>query len=452
MPERQRLCCAGEQRGRRPTRSSSRVPCGRLFVEVENVAIVFEQVCLDHRNHHPVKVERVSSMTQVLRVAVLLVAWGAVLPLQAQVHNHDDGRPWKKNKTRSASKEKSPGKLKVFVLAGQSNMEGHGNVTLTERVRARLTKDGTFERDKHNFLDYLAKHSSKKDRYRHLLAGDGNWAKRGDVWFYWKRTDGRGGPIKDALRVGLGAGESRDRIGPELQFGHVLGDHFDETVLLIKTAWGGKSLAVDFRPPSAGLPPNDVLESRLEQINERNKQRERPLLTMAELKNSYGRYYRLMIEEVDGLLENPKAEFPYYDEEAGYEIAGFVWFQGWNDGGSLDHAKEYAENFQHLVRDLRKKYGEIPVVLGTSGFGKNAPSQRDGWVKRLADYVEPAQIAACKALDRTEAFVTGDCLIPHKDRTSNRGIHHWFNSAETYFLIGDGLGKTMVRLLESGPN
>jgi alpha-galactosidase len=32
----------------------------------------------------------------------------------------------------------------------------------------------------------------------------------------------------------------------------VVGDHFDEPVLLVKVAWGGKSLAVDFRPPSAG--------------------------------------------------------------------------------------------------------------------------------------------------------------------------------------------------------
>ena len=44
----------------------------------------------------------------------------------------------------------------------------------------------------------------------------------------------------------------RHHFGPELQFGHVLGDYFDNQVLLIKTAWGGKSLYRDFRPPSSG--------------------------------------------------------------------------------------------------------------------------------------------------------------------------------------------------------
>ena len=53
---------------------------------------------------------------------------------------------------------------------------------------------------------------------------------------------------------GLSAGraEQPKYFGPELQFGHVLGDHFDNQVLLIRTAWGGRSLLGDFRPPSSG--------------------------------------------------------------------------------------------------------------------------------------------------------------------------------------------------------
>ncbi len=337
--------------------------------------------------------------------------------------------------------------LRVFILAGQSNMEGHGNVKLTESAVEQMKKNNTYDRDKNNYLDYLAKQSDKKDTYKHLLDGDGQWAERDDVWFIWQRAGREDGEIKSKLTVGLGAAGS-PKIGPELQFGHIMGDSFEEPVLLIKTAWGGKSLAIDFRPPSAGLPAVEVLQTRLDRINENNKKNNRDPLTMEQMTGSYGHYYRLMIDEVDETLKSLKAKFPEYDESQGYGVTGFVWFQGWNDGQSEELASEYTETFKHLVHDIRKEYGPIPVVIGSSGFAKNAPSRSDGWVNRLRDHVEPAQIAAAKQLDDVECFETGDCLIPHEDRTSNRGIHHWFNSAETYFLIGKGLGNTMKSLLD----
>ena len=52
------------------------------------------------------------------------------------------------------------------------------------------------------------------------------------------------------LTAGYGANSTT--IGPELQFGHAMGDYYGQKVLLIKTAWGGKSLRTDFRPPSSG--------------------------------------------------------------------------------------------------------------------------------------------------------------------------------------------------------
>ncbi len=42
------------------------------------------------------------------------------------------------------------------------------------------------------------------------------------------------------------------RVGPERSLGHVVGNAIDEPVVLPKACWGGQSLAVDFRPPSAG--------------------------------------------------------------------------------------------------------------------------------------------------------------------------------------------------------
>ena len=68
--------------------------------------------------------------------------------------------------TASMAQEKKP--LKVFILAGQSNMEGHGNVMLTERAVANMKKNGTYDRDKSNYLEYLVEHSENNERYRHL--------------------------------------------------------------------------------------------------------------------------------------------------------------------------------------------------------------------------------------------------------------------------------------------
>ncbi|MBW1792670.1 MAG: hypothetical protein JRJ14_10530, partial [Deltaproteobacteria bacterium] len=51
----------------------------------------------------------------------------------------------------------------------------------------------------------------------------------------------------------------------------------------------------------------------------------------AEKAEATGKYYRLMMEHVKKVLADPKRVCPAYDEKDGYEIAGFVWFQAWND-------------------------------------------------------------------------------------------------------------------------
>ena len=58
------------------------------------------------------------------------------------------------------------------------------------------------------------------------------------------------------LTAGFGSrrnpAEDGGKIGPEFIFGLAMDKTLQEPVLIIKTAWGGKSLNTDFRPPSAG--------------------------------------------------------------------------------------------------------------------------------------------------------------------------------------------------------
>jgi alpha-galactosidase len=223
-----------------------------------------------------------------------------------------------------------PRPVKVFVLAGQSNMEGKAKVALAECQADR---------------------PATRDPYEDWRK-DGRWVERDDVWVKFLHRKGN-------LTVGYGSPRC---IGPELGFGTVVGDRYPEQVLLIKAAWGGKSLYRDFRPPSAGLPPDAVLEKLLADLR---KQKGKPDATLDDVRKPFGASYRAMLAEVNGTLADLKKHFPGYAGQ-GYELAGFVWFQGWNDMISPDATAEYTTNLAYLIRDVRKdlKAPKLPFVVG----------------------------------------------------------------------------------------
>ena len=177
--------------------------------------------------------------------------------------------------------------LKIFILAGQSNMEGHGEMT-------PAFSEGT--------LEYLV--DTDPATYGNLKDG-ATWAEWDDVWISYKRG-GNAPPLNDNLSAGFGV--KATTIGPELQFGVVLGDYLGEQVLLIKTAWGGKSLYVDFRPPTSGWSVNPPVSA-----------------------GDQGYYYQEMLNDVTSVINNLSTYFPGYATIGSYELAGFGWHQGWND-------------------------------------------------------------------------------------------------------------------------
>lgn len=84
---------------------------------------------------------------------------------------------------------------------------------------------------------------------------------------------------KGPLTVGYG---SPNCTGVELEFGTMMGNYYDEPVILVKAAWGGHSLYKLFRSPSAGFPADEVLQKELAQARERvtknNDKNKRPIL------------------------------------------------------------------------------------------------------------------------------------------------------------------------------
>ena len=155
-----------------------------------------------------------------------------------------------------------------------------------------------------------------------------------------------------------------------------------------------------------------------------------------------------IITEVKEVSSNLKKHFPEYDGQ-GHEIAGFCWHQGWNDGCNEEWAKEYARNMPIFIRDVREDLGvaNLPFVIANSGFGGR--KSHGGVVGRLQKMVQPAQAAAAKTMDNVQCVETRDFYRPQDESPGRGDIEHWYSNAESYFLIGDGMGKAMKKMLSA---
>ena len=240
--------------------------------------------------------------------------------------------------------------LKIYILVGQSNMQGHAKVT-------------TF--------DYMAMDPKTTPILKEMRNADGSPRVCDKVWISSVEGDKHG-----KLTVGYGAESNEPKIGPEFTFGIYMQKFVDEPILIIKTAWGGKSLHTDFRPPSAG--PYEFNEAQLENLKKREVDIKQAKADKAE---KTGHYYRLMIKHVKHVLGDIKRVVPDYDAKQGYEIAGFVWFQGWNDmvdSGTYPNRGEpgvgyakYGQWMADFIRDVRKDLDapKMPFVIGVMGVG-----------------------------------------------------------------------------------
>ena len=320
------------------------------------------------------------------------------------------------------------GPVKVFVLAGQSNMQGHAALRTLEYL---IYNEET-----------AAEYQQWKDRW-------GDWYERSDVWVW--TTDGqRYGNLKP------GFGQSEKKIGPELGFGWVMGEHMDQQVLLIKTCWGGRSVKRDFLPPGADLPPDEILKEELERAKKK-----KPETTMEDIKARYGLAYRDMITHIKDILDKLNQYFPGYDKKRGYELAGFVFFQGWNDmvDGSQRSEKyiNYTKRLAQLVKDVRKdlKLPNLPVVIGELGAGGKRGDFQAAQ-KAVAEIPEfKGNVRFVKTVEFWEPQVEemvnkgawkGRDWVKFYNVGSERG-YHYLGSARIYYRMGKAFGEGMIELL-----
>ncbi len=248
--------------------------------------------------------------------------------------------------------------LKVYILAGQSNMQGQARVE-------------TF--------DYIGDDPETAPLLKEMLSPDGKPAVCDRVWISYLTGSSEGnGEGFGKLTAGYGARkvptEDGGKIGPEFTFGLAMQRAYDGPILLIKTAWGGKNLHTQFRPPSAGKTQLNEFQKELYAKSGQTEKR------LASIDEECHKYYRFMIDHVRKVLDDPKRIVPDYDPKAGYVIAGFVWFQGWNDmcdshtypnrdkPGGYDM---YSDLLAQFIRDVRQDLPapKMPFVIGVMGVG-----------------------------------------------------------------------------------
>ena len=325
----------------------------------------------------------------------------------------------------------APKTVKVFVLAGQSNMEGKARNTL---------------------LEYQAANAPTKELFTHLRKDD-KWIVRDDVFIKFLE---RKGP----LTVGYG---SPGCTGVELEFGTLMGNHFSEPVILVKAAWGGHSLYKLFRSPSAGFPADEVLQKELAQArervtknNEKNKKKD-PLPTMEDIKKDYGSSYRNMMTEIKMVMNDHAGLFPAL-KGMKPELAGFVWFQGFNDIFGAEN--EYASNMKHFINDVRKDLNspKLPFVIGALGQNGSKPATGGMLVVREAQLsmntvpefkgnlkAFPVDVLVDKAAE--EMFPNWQ-KNPAWVNTGSDRPYHYYGSAIWFNRIGKAMGEAMLDLIK----
>jgi alpha-galactosidase len=274
--------------------------------------------------------------------------------------------------------------VQVFLMAGQSNMVGFGSV-----------------QHLHSLIEM--------GNYTHLVDENDQWRVRSRVRVILPSLK------VESLTVGLGFNESF--IGPELGFGWTISESLpNQNILIIKAAWDGYSLAVNFRPPSAGL--GNYTNFRHKQFSD----------------EKYGAAYREMMSIVNQSLEALAEP---------YEIKGFVWFQGWADQSPQKNS-EYKRNLVYLIQDIRSALHvpDLCVVIGECGQYRGKPKDQEN-LQRVRD----AQKAVTELFPNTSQLVDARAFT-HENRTEhyNPGFHY-HGHADTYYDIGAAFGEAMLELM-----
>lgn len=315
--------------------------------------------------------------------------------------------------------------VQVYILMGQSNMVGMGEV------------GGD---DAGSLKDII----KTKSKFPYLLDETGNWSARKDVRNVRVMAAGR----KQRLQVFNNEWMTiKGKIGPEIGIGHYLGDATDAPVMLLKTCNGNRSLGWDLMPPGTepyeydgdmtGYLPGKVVPGY-------RGTPENPKGNGEKVEGAWyaGKQYDEDTEYAKGVLAKLN---DYYPGATKYEVAGFFFWQGEKDCGVNQNADRYEMNLVNFIKALRKDFNApkakfVLATLGeaTRGCGGNG------------EKVLEAQLAVDGSTGKYPEFKGNVATVfSHPLSMGGTGAGHYEGNPETYMNVGEAMGKAMVGLLKN---
>ena len=235
----------------------------------------------------------------------------------------------------------------------------------------------------------------------YILAGQSNAEMRGSLRFLKENFPELAKPHDDIWNFRPTVVSPAPFNGPgygsyDVGFGACLGvrEVVDNDIVLIASAVGGTMLYDRWRPPSA----------------------------VERLGGEVGDLYNRLIKQVHNLVANLDELYPRYKGQ-GYELAGFIWFQGENDCCAKTQGL-YRDSLMDLIKDVRTDLGvpNLPVVLSKINDGCWGPPAIDIWA---------ANEYAAHADPNTVAINTRDL----------RSLCHY--DSQSYLTIGQRIGKAL---------
>ena len=169
----------------------------------------------------------------------------------------------------------------------------------------------------------------------------------------------------------------------------------------------------------------------------------------------------MRVGSANEVLANLKDHHPAYDEKAGYNLAGFVWFQGFNDQFSDAFRDNYRDNMVTFIKDVRKQYNvpAMPFVIGVLGTGMTAEKVAENKVslgqRAAAEAPEfKGNVASVESyqvydLSAYEVYKKGwqnhfaEWCAVGSDRP-----YHYLGSGKFFVRFGDALATSMAELMQ----